>query len=117
MSMTNKTFSKIKTKFPNAKIFYSLSEEELLPNATESFSKSGLSMLTNISNGISSNLGTLNTTALNEFKTYGFYSVYNLAGTTAATTSLSSVILLSLNTMACNSYNMGLMSEKTDPGN
>jgi len=40
-----------------------------------------------------------------------------MAGTSTATTSLSSVILISLNTMACNSYNLGLMPEKSDPGN
>ena len=71
--------------------------------------------LTSLVNGISTAVPYMNATSILEAKQYGYYSIVMLANSGTAS-ALSRVMLIVLNTQACNTINLGLLKEKGDSG-
>ncbi len=72
--------------------------------------------LSSIIAALNKTIAYLNATTLREFTQYGSYSIVNLTRTNINTKTLGKVMLLSINTQACYSYNLALMLERNDTG-
>ena len=71
--------------------------------------------LSSLITGISTAVPYMNATAVLKAKEYGFYSIVKLANSGTAT-ALTRVMLIVLNTQACNTFNLVLLKEKGDVG-
>lgn len=96
-------------------MYVSLGTTEFGPSKFEKFSAVSEAPLPALSDAVATTFPYLNDTIKAEFGKYGYYFKEALTLTTDGT-KLDKVLLLSLNTMVCNTLNMALLKEKLDVG-
>ncbi|TNV81201.1 hypothetical protein FGO68_gene7320 [Halteria grandinella] len=114
------TLSKIAAVFPATQTYVALSGWEFGPQQAQLFPTvlvDGVSSdhLTTLIGKVSIGAPYMNATSIAEAKMYGYYSIVKLANSGTAT-ALERVMLIVLNTQACNTFNLGLLKEKSDAG-